>query len=84
LNYYENLVKQFNEKMKNFAWKIYLFWAHIFSQHLLFCWLNTDKIIWILDNSDLKNWRRLYWTSFKVNKPDILRDVKGGGKLWWY
>jgi hypothetical protein len=70
--------------MKDFEGKIYLFWAHIFSQYLLWFWLNIDKIVWILDNSDLKNWKRLYWTPFFVNKPEIIKKSRGGGNLWWY
>jgi hypothetical protein len=79
---YEELIKSFNERIEKFDWEVYLFWAHIFSQHLLVCWLDTSKIVWILDNSDLKNWKRLYWTPFKVFKPNIIKKVKGGGNCY--
>lgn len=73
IKYHEDLIKTFNTKMKEYNGEVYLFWAHIFSQYLFWFWLNKNKISCILDNSDLKNWKRLYWTPFTVAKPDIIR-----------
>lgn len=76
IHHYENFIKKLNQKIESFDWEIYLFGWHIFSQYLLWFWLKTDKIISILDNSDLKNGKRLYWTDFKVEKPTIIADKK--------
>lgn len=73
IEYYNKMIEKLNSKISWFDGNIYLFWWHIFSQHLISCWLNKDKITCILDNSDLKNWKRLYWTPFKVEKPEIIR-----------
>lgn len=73
IDYHKNLINLFNEKIEKYDWKIYLFWAHIFSQYLFWFWLNKEKISCIIDNSDLKNWKRLYWTPFKVEKPEIIK-----------
>lgn len=73
ISYHENLIRDFNSKIENYKWEIYLFWAHVFSQYLFWFWLNKNKISCILDNSDLKNWKRLYWTPFTVSKPDIIK-----------
>lgn len=70
--YHDDLISKFNRKIEEFDWEIYLFWAHIFSQYLIWFGLNTEKIINIIDNSDLKNWKRLYWTTLKVLKPDVI------------
>lgn len=73
IDYHESLIKEFNKKIENYDWEIYLFWAHIFSQYLFWFWLNKEKISCIIDNSDLKNKKRLYWTPLKVEKPDIIK-----------
>lgn len=73
INYHEKLIQSFNEKMETYEGEVFLFWAHIFSQYLLWFWLNEFKISSLIDNSDLKNWKRLYWTSLKVAKPEIIK-----------
>lgn len=76
--YHLDLVNSLNKKIKEYDWEVYLFGAHIFSQYLLWFGLNPDNIICILDNSDLKNNKRLYGTCFNVQKPDI---IKGKSKV---
>lgn len=73
IEYHKNLINTFNERMVSYDGEIFLFWAHIFSQYLFWFWLNKDKISCILDNSDLKNGKRLYWTPFTVQKPWIVQ-----------
>jgi hypothetical protein len=76
INYHLNLANELNSKIKNFPGNIYLFGAHIFSQHLFAFGLNQAKITNILDNSDLKAGKRLYGTDFIVKKPSILKGEK--------
>ncbi len=71
--YYENLVKDFNEKMENFSGEVYIFGAHIFSQHLLQVGLKEEKITAILDNSPKKEGKRLYGSHLRVENPEVLR-----------
>ena len=66
------LINQF--KNKNPESKIYLFGAHIFSQFLISKGLKTDKINAILDNSLMKNGKRLYGTNLHVISPNDIKD----------
>ncbi|MBD3282593.1 MAG: methyltransferase domain-containing protein [Candidatus Portnoybacteria bacterium] len=76
INYHEEEVREINPKIKNFKGDIYLFGGHIFSQFLLSFGLDKEKIKGILDNSKLKQGKRLYGSSFAVSSPEILRDKK--------
>lgn len=73
VEYYESLVHKLNGKMEAFDGDVYVFGAHIFAQHLLEVGLNKARITSILDNSPLKENKRLYGTDLYVQKPDILR-----------
>lgn len=73
ISYHEELISWLNEKIEKYDWEIYMFWAHIFSQYLLGFGLNSKNITCILDNSDLKNWKRLYGTTLIVKKPSVIR-----------
>jgi len=77
-NYHKNLINEFNDKLKKIDknTKIYLFGAHIFSQHLIAFGLDTSKIICLLDNDPNKQGKRLYGTNLKVESPKILKDIK--------
>ena len=68
------MVKDLNEKIENSQEQVYLFGAHIFSQYLIQFGLKTNKIINILDNSVLKQEKRLYGTNLLVKSPKILTD----------
>lgn len=76
INYYEEFTKNINEKLKDFNGKVYLFGAHLFSQYLIAFGLNQEKIIGVLDNSELKIGKRLYGTKFKVFHPDEIKNEK--------
>ncbi len=73
INVYSDTVRLLNNRIRNYNSSIYLFGAHIFSQYLLCLGLNKNKIISILDNSKLKQGKRLYGTNFFVESPEVLR-----------
>jgi len=74
VSYHESLVRELNEKIENSKEPVYLFGAHIFATYLFGCGL-TKKISGILDNSMLKQGRRLYGTNFIVSSPKILKGL---------
>lgn len=76
VNYHEQLVCDLNTQIEKSKGKIFLFGAHIFSQYLLEFGLKPDRIKKVLDNSDIKNKKRLYGTKLIVEKPDIIRSLK--------
>ena len=76
VEYHESLVTDLNEKIKGFDGEVYLFGAHIFSQYLLELGLDSDRIKRILDNSELKNKKRLYGTNLIVENPEAIKGIK--------
>lgn len=72
IQYNQSIIDWFNKEIEEYNWEIYIFWAHVFSQYLLHQWLQRDKIKWIIDNSDIKQWKRLYWFNFEVFSPQSL------------
>ena len=76
VNYHKKLVTKINEKINNHQGEVYLFGAHVFSQFLFNFGLDQNKIGCILDNSKLKQGKRLYGTKFKVSSPTILKDQR--------
>lgn len=86
INYHLEMVKDLNQKILESEQPVYLFGAHIFSQTLLQFGLDGEKIVSILDNSQLKQGKRLYGTNFMVESPKVLKDkgavniiLKAGG-----
>jgi len=75
VKYHINMVKKINDLIKNSDSPVYLFGAHIFSQYLIHFGLNVDSVVAILDNSEIKNNKRLYGTSLIVKSPKVLRGV---------
>jgi len=73
VKYHKNIVDEINKKIEETSFPVYLFGAHIFSQYLIGFGLNTKKIVGILDNSTLKNGKRLYGTSYITESPKILQ-----------
>ncbi len=73
-NYHTDLIKEMNEKMKNYDGQVYLYGAHIFSQYLIAFGLNMEKIVGILDNSVEKNKKKLYGTNLVVEFPSIIQN----------
>jgi len=69
IEYYKNFVIDVNKSIENIQNDIYLFGGHIFSQYLISLGLNTEKIKFILDNSEIKDGKRLYGTNLFIKSP---------------
>ncbi len=74
VKFHEALVKELNSKIESSTEPVYLFGAHIFATYLFSFGLNTN-LSGILDNSKLKQNRRLYGTNFIVSSPKILKGL---------
>jgi hypothetical protein len=74
LSYHKNIIEEINNKLVSFDGKVYMFVAHIFSQNMIFNGLNIDRIESVLDNSKMKQGKRLYGTNFIVESPNILKE----------
>lgn len=72
VDYHKRTVKDINKQMGKFSGEVYLFGAHIFSQSLLYFGLRQEKIKGILDDSELKQGKRLYGSSLHVMSPKII------------
>ncbi|MEO5635383.1 MAG: class I SAM-dependent methyltransferase [Candidatus Andersenbacteria bacterium] len=72
ISYHNDLIADLNTKMSDFDGEVYLFGAHIFSQYLLEFGLDTSKIVALLDNSNLKEGKRLYGSNLVVQNPAVL------------
>lgn len=75
IHYHQKLVDDLNDKLKSFDGDVYLFGAHIFSQYLIQFDLDQEMIKNILDNSVMKNKKRLYGTDLIVEKPEIIQGL---------
>jgi len=73
LNYYLNFVKRANKKIEKHKGDIYLFGGHVFSQYLITLGLNYSKIKYVLDNSKLKNGKRLYGSKLIIKYPQEVK-----------
>jgi len=78
VDYHLDMIKELNNLIEGSSLPVYLFGAHIFSQTLIKFGLKTEKIVSILDNSPMKQGKRLYGTRFQIESPKIL---KGKGKV---
>ena len=76
INYHTTMVDQLNKQINLFEGDVYLFGGHIFSQYLIEFGLCGDKIVYILDNSKLKQGKRLYGSRLMVANPEILRTAE--------
>ena len=76
IKYYDKLIENLNNKIKNSKSDIFLFGAHIFSQYLLCNGLRDKKIKFILDNDKSKQKKRLYGTNLMVEDPKVLSKFK--------
>ena len=86
INFHLDMIKNLNNLIKKSKTPVYLFGAHIFSQTLIQFGLKTDKIVSVLDNSPMKQGKRLYGTRFTIESPKILKNkgpvnviLKAGG-----
>lgn len=81
VEYYDHEVARLNDLIIDYDGKVFLFGAHIFSQFLIYRGLNADRITNVLDNSLIKQRKRLYGTSLIVQAPGMLRDIKHPGVI---
>lgn len=71
----EDFVQRINVRVKETKEPFYLFGAHVFSQMLIYKGI-SKKVKGILDNSQLKQNKRLYGTSCKIFSPEIIKSDK--------
>jgi 2-polyprenyl-3-methyl-5-hydroxy-6-metoxy-1,4-benzoquinol methylase len=76
LSFQTNLVEKLNSIISNTSKDVFLFGGHIFSQFLVNFGLDTRPIKGILDNSIMKNGKRLYGTNLNIFFPDILSQYE--------
>jgi hypothetical protein len=78
ITYYKNEAAKFNDLMKDVEGPVYLFGAHIFSQFLIYWGLGSrdKKIDCIIDNSELKQGKRLYGSELFVKSPNIIKNQR--------
>jgi SAM-dependent methyltransferase len=74
ITYYKELISQLNQKIQETDSEVFLFGGHIFSQYLIAFGLDTTRIVNILDNSPLKQEKRLYGSDLVVKSPKILSN----------
>ncbi len=78
VEYHGKLVEELNAAIDAASGPVYLFGAHIFSIYLLRFGLKEGNIVSVLDNSPLKQGKRLYGTGLRVESPHVLH---GKGKV---
>ncbi len=78
IKYHKKLIEDLNRKISNVnkTHQIFLFGAHIFSQHLIQFGLNISQVVCLLDNDTNKQTKRLYGTNLIVKSPMVLKDVE--------
>jgi predicted SAM-dependent methyltransferase len=76
-NSFKIKVDNINKKiMTNEVKEVYLYGCHISSQFLMNIGLNTEKIKFILDNSESKIDKKLYGTNHLTKSPSLLKNIK--------
>lgn len=76
LDYHIDLIRNLNAKIRAFDGEVFLFGGHIFSQYLFGFGLDPEKVSGVLDNSPIKNQKRLYGTRFTVDYPSVIQGKK--------
>lgn len=79
IEYFDHEVVRLNDIIDHYDGDLFLFGAHIFSQFLIYRGLHAGKITNILDNSAIKQGKRLYGTSLIVETPKILGAIERPG-----
>lgn len=74
VQYYQERVKNLNQKIFSSDEPVYVFGAHVNTQMLINFGLYVEKIKGILDNDILKQGHRLYGTRLNVMSPNVLRQ----------
>lgn len=81
INHHQKEILSLNEKIQSSKFPIFLFGAHIFSQFLIAFGLTTDKLENVLDNSPLKQGKRLYGTGLIVSSPEVLKNYQNANVI---
>lgn len=68
----KNDVRRINKQIEKYEQNIFLFGAHVFSQYLINFGLNNTRIKVLIDNSRVKNGKRLYGTNLKIEYPKVI------------
>ena len=76
ISHHLTLIKRLNKKILLTKRPVFLFGAHVFSQYLLSFGLDPKKIIYVLDNDNHKQNKRLYGTKLQVRSPKVLSSYK--------
>lgn len=71
----DQFVQRINARIKESKDPVYLFGAHVFSQMLIYKGISKN-IQGVLDNSQLKQHKRLYGTNCKIFSPEIITNDK--------
>lgn len=75
ISHHKDMVAMLNREILETSSDVFLFGAHIFSQYLFSFGLDTSKIKYILDNSPLKQEKRLYGSTLMVKSPKVLAGI---------
>lgn len=77
IEYHRSLINNLNLKINNTKKEkpIYMFGAHIFSQYLIECGIDINRIICLLDNDPNKQGKRLYGSEINVESPQVLKGI---------
>jgi FlaA1/EpsC-like NDP-sugar epimerase len=73
---HDEMIQNYNKKLKQENSPIYLFGAHVFAQFLIQMGLDLTNVVSILDNDTNKQGKRLYGTDLMVESPSVLAEVK--------
>jgi hypothetical protein len=76
INFHLEDVAEINKIISNSNKPIFLFGAHVFAQYLISFGLNTEKVIYIIDNDLQKSDKRLYGTNLISKSPKILSNYE--------
>ena len=76
IEHHKSVVRDINRQISNHSGEVFLFGAHIFSQSLFSFGLDSSKLSCILDNSPMKQGKRLYGSDLIVKNPDILSHIR--------
>lgn len=76
VTHHQNQIVDINHAIEKHQGNVFLFGAHVISQFLIAFGLDTQRIKCVLDNSLLKQGKRLYGTDLTVNSPKVLVGEK--------
>lgn len=75
ISHHKDMVAVLNRQILGTSSDVFIFGAHIFSQYLFSFGLDSSKIKYILDNSPMKQEKRLYGSTLMVKSPRVLAGI---------